>query len=203
MRPTIVLSFALLSTVAELRRPGNPAAGALRDLNECIQQRFLDTRALGMMRILPVHGLRQFRPENPKEQAMVQQLQQQGYEVALYLPGRGVLAQSPTTATFPLEFPNPRRGLQGPAFITSLANPDDLPKPAALLADARVALASFDAGQGYDLQKDGWTLAMRPLRATSEVCVRCHTTGAGGANDHLGVGDALGVVLYLSRQVSQ
>jgi hypothetical protein len=45
-----------------------------------------------MQRILPngYHGVRQFRSENATEQAVVDQLQQKGYEVALYLAGRNV-----------------------------------------------------------------------------------------------------------------
>src|SRR5262249_62098031 len=100
-------------------------------------------------------------------------------------------AQAPTGLTFDRH----RFGVQGPAFITRLANPAELPGPDALLADSRRALASFQDGAGYDIRKGEWTVAMRPLRASNAECVQCHN--AGGSS--LKIGDALGVELYVYR----
>ena len=166
-------------------------ASPLSDLNECIQHRFLDTRAFGINRILPMHGVIQFRPENAKERSAIEGLQQNGYDVALFLAGRKILDSSEAKTI------DPRTGLQGPAYITG---PSGLPKMDFLLPDARAALASFDRSDGSQTQKDGWTVTMRPLRATSETCVQCHTRGTGGTNANIKVGDALGVVVYVYRQ---
>jgi hypothetical protein len=84
-------------------------------------------------------------------------------------------------------------------LITHLPHSHDLPSPAALLEDARTALVSFDTVQGYAVEKDGWSVWVRPLRATSQACVDCHARGSGGANRSLKIGDALGVVMYVSR----
>ena len=96
-------------------------------LDECIQKRFLSTRSFGMSRVLPnqFHGIRTFQPENDTERALVSALKQKGYEVALYLAGRGTL-----TPSYDLR----RSGLQGPAFITPVME-EQLPKPDALLVD--------------------------------------------------------------------
>jgi hypothetical protein len=147
-----------------------------------------------MSRILPgggSHGVRQFRPENPAEQAVVNQLEQKGYEVALYLAGRNVMAAAPSAPMVAFY----RHGVQGPAYITRLRNPGELPRQEALLEESRSALASFQTGQGYEIQRGEWTVAMRPLRATNETCVRCHNVA--GAN--VKMNGVLGVAMYVYR----
>jgi hypothetical protein len=190
----------VVSLIPLLLSASNSGTEVLSGFNECIQQRFLDTGVFGMNRILPLHGINQFRPANAKERAAVNGLEQKGYEVALFLAGRQILSPSDGSIVGGFPFIDPRSGVQGPAYITHFANTNDLPNPAALLTDARTALTSFDTGDGYEVQKDGWTVMMRPLRATSQTCVQCHTRGAGGANASLKVGDALGVVLYVYRR---
>ncbi len=170
---------------------GNSGTEVLSDLNDCVQQRFLDTRAFGITRILPLHGIRQFRPENAKERRILEALEGKEYQVALFLAGRQILGPSNGI--------DPRSGVQGPAYMTRFSHAADLPQPAAFLEDARAALATFDRGEGYEIQKNAWTVLMRPLRATGQTCVQCHTGGNGGKNEHLKIGDALGVVLYVYR----
>jgi hypothetical protein len=142
-----------------------------------------------MSRILPnqFHGVRQFRPENPDEQAVVNRLGQDGYQVALYLAGRNVLsAPSPDSLLQPYRY-----AVQGPAFITRL-NAEELPRPETLLEESR---AAFSKDQGYEIQKSGWTVALRPLRATSESCVQCHNV----AGAHVKMNDVLGVAMYVYK----
>lgn len=188
MRARIIVSLVPL-----LLSANNSGTDVLSGLNDCVQKRFLDTGSFGMNRILPLHGVRQFRPANAMERATVEDLEQKGYEVALFLAGRQILNSSGNKLS------DPRSGVQGPAYITHLPKIDDLPNPNALLLDARAALLSFDAKDRYQAQHDGWNIQLRALRATSETCVQCHTRGAGGANSNLKIGDALGVVLYVFR----
>jgi hypothetical protein len=188
MHATIVVSLVPL-----LLSANNSGTDVLSGLNDCVQKRFLDTGSFGMSRILPLHGIRQFRPANAMERATVEDLEQKGYEVALFLAGRQILDSAGN------KFFDPRSGVQGPAYITHLPKIDELPNPNALLPDARAALASFDSSDSYKAQHDRWSIFMRPLRATSETCVQCHTRGAGGAIANLQIGDALGVVLYVFR----
>jgi hypothetical protein len=187
------------SLIPLLLSANNSGTEVLSGLNDCIQKRFLDTGSFGISRILPLHGVRQFRPANANERATVEDLDQNGYEVALFLAGRQILQPSDGATLGGFRFIDPRSGLQGPAYTTHLLKTEALPKPEALLPDARSALVSFEAGNSYDVQKDGWKILMRPLRATSETCVQCHAGGAGGNNVKLKVGDALGVVLYVFR----
>jgi hypothetical protein len=188
MRAKIVVSL-----VPFLLSANNSGTDVLSGLNDCVQKRFLDTGSFGMSRILPLHGIRQFRTANAMERATVEDLEQKGYEVALFLAGRQILDSSGN------KFFDRRSGVQGPAYITHLPKIDELPNPNTLLPDARAALTSFDAGDRYEAQHDGWNIQLRPLRATREACVQCHTGGAGGNNVKLKVGDALGVVLYVFR----
>lgn len=172
-------------------------------LDQCIQLRFLNGTTFGMRRILPFeyHGVRVFQPENACERTVVDRLAQKGYEVALYLAGRNVLAITDGPALL-----DPRRSrIQDPAFITPVHR-DEFPEPDTLLADGRSALIAFQKSDGYDIEKSGWTVAMRPLRARNETCVQCHTTGLGSegylaaADSGLKAGDPLGVALYVYRR---
>ena len=149
-----------------------------------------------MGRILPnrYHGIAQFQPESAAEQQVVSELQRKGYQVALFLAGRHVL-DTPSGS-----FVSPRYGLQGPAYMANVDKTAALPNRDDLLAESRRAMQS---PTGYDVRQGDWTLAIRPLRASNENCVRCHTSGFGTLNQatpapHLG--DALGVVLYVYRR---
>ncbi|HYL36297.1 MAG TPA: hypothetical protein VEV17_10330 [Bryobacteraceae bacterium] len=197
--PTVLFFSTVLAAAADLPTARTSPLDLFRELDDCIQQRFLSIGRFGISRILPVHGVQRFRPENAQEREVVGLLEDQGYEVALYLAGRGILDATASTSDSMLGALLSRRGVQGPAFITGLHHPQELPEPAALLPDARTALASFRTAQSYDMQKDGWNVRIRPLRATSPACVACHTHGSGGANEGLKIGDALGAVLYVSR----
>lgn len=190
MRTLILVSLAAHLTLPVL----TPEPDDLNQLNECIQRRFMARTTFGMSRILPnqFHGIRQFRPENATEQAVVNQLEDRGFQVALYLAGRNVtyiLSPSPAVPAY-------RYAVQGPAYITHLKNPEELPGADPLSETSRAALRAFDAGQAYDdVQKGDWTVAFRPLRASNETCVQCHN--ASGAR--VKMNDALGVAMYVYK----
>ena len=190
------LLAAATAGILSLPKPTEPDPIAL--LHQCIQQRFQDRTLFGMMRVLPNrnHGVRQFMPENTSEHVILSDIKQQGYQVALYLVGRYAL-EAPQVGD------NSRFGLQGPAFMT--AETKDLPNSAELLSLGRRALASFDYREGYDVHSGPWTVALRPLRATSISCVQCHTSGPAAMsrdrNRAPKVGDALGSAMYIYRKV--
>jgi hypothetical protein len=101
MRAGIVVSLIPLLLSAR-----NPGTEVLSGLDDCIQKRFLDTGSFGINRILPLHGVRQFRPANATERAAVEDLEQKGYDVALFLAGRQILDSSEN------RFFDPRSGMQ-------------------------------------------------------------------------------------------
>jgi hypothetical protein len=192
--------FASMGTIPPLSTPIDP--DPIARLDECIQRRFLGIGAFGMARVLPnrYHGVVQFRSENAAEQQAVAELTEKGYHVALFLAGRHVLDQ-------PSQYPSPRFGLQGPALVASLDAAVALPDRETLLAEGRKAMQSLvndQNGSGYDVRQGNWVIAMRPLRASNETCVRCHTTGFGAlirdGNRHVELGDALGVAMYVYRR---
>ena len=188
-----ILILASLAAHLSLPLP-TPEPDELNRLDDCIQRRFLARTTFGMGRVLPdqFHGVRQFRPENADEQAVVNQLREKGYQVALYLAGRNVLTDPSRN---PL-VPSYRYAVQGPAYITHLESPEELPRPDSLLEASRAALQAFSTSQSYgDTQKGGWTVLLRPLRASNEACVQCHN--AAGAR--VKMNDALGVVMYVYK----
>jgi hypothetical protein len=187
-------ALILVSLAAHLTLPVTSEPGELNRLDECIQHRFLARTTFGMGRILPdqFHGVRQFRPENATEQAVVNQLDQKAYQVALYLAGRNVLSDPSANPMLSLY----RYAVQGPAYITRLRNPEELPRPETLFEESRTALTAFNTGQGYDIQKGDWTIALRPLRATNQACVQCHNSSGARVK----MNEALGVVMYVYKR---
>ena len=188
------LGVALMAALARLDPPGNSTPDEILQLHECIKLRFLDTRSFGMRRILPqqFHGIHDFRAENPVEQHVLDKLRQRGYDVALYMAGLKILEASPVL--------NGRRySVQGPAFMTPWRQ-DEFPEPKTLLDDSRRALIDFETAAGYEIQKPGWKVAMRPMLATTERCVGCHKSG--DTNSALKIGNPIGVAMYVYRMRS-
>jgi hypothetical protein len=196
----IHLSITLLAATL-LTPPSIPVtADPIAPLDECIQHRFLGATTFGMSRILPnrYHGVLQFRTENAAEQRVVADLAREGYQVAVFLAGRHVLDEPPA-------FASPRYGLQGPAFIANVTSAASLPDRDTLLAEARRAVQSFVGNEAQESRLDAklgdWVIAMRPLRASSEACVLCHTVGIGtfirDDNHKPKLGDTLGVAMYV------
>jgi hypothetical protein len=187
-------TLILISLAAHLTLPiTTPEPNELNQLNDCIQRRFLARTTFGMNRIVSnqYHGVGQFVPENAAEYAIVGQLYQDGYQVALYLAGRNVLsAPTPNSLLQPYRY-----AVQGPAFITPLKL-EELPRPETLLEASRAALGAFDKNKTYGaIQNSDWTVALRPLRASNEACVQCHN--AAGA--HVKMNDVLGVAMYVYK----
>ncbi len=136
---------------------------------------------------MPYHGVRKFQPENANELAVVDRIQKKGYELAVFLAGRTILS-------LPLPM-----SVQGPALVTNLLDPKQLPASDVLRPESRAALASFQTGNEYDTRVGDWTVTMRPLRASNAGCVACHNPGA--SQSGVRIGDALGVVMYVFRPV--
>jgi hypothetical protein len=184
--PFVLLMTLLPANARHLPSTRNPEFEEISRLNDCIQARFLSRTSFGMNRIaVQLHGIRKFQPENSNEQAVVDGIRKKGYELAVFLAGRSLLSMD-----LPI-------GVQGPAFVTNLRDPKQLPSSVMLLSDSRAALASFQTGDVYDIRMGDWTVAMRPLRASNGGCVGCHNPGASPSG--VQIGDALGVVMYVFR----
>ena len=199
MRTKTILFFAsTLSAILPAAAPPtlkNAGPIEISKLNDCIQTRFvIRSPFFGLSRIGPpqFHGVGMFQPENSVEVDVVRQLRRKGFEVAVYLVGRQAMDER-ATAT-PAFFAR-RSGLQGPANIT--LRPDTrLPAADVLFTEGRTALASNLDDQGYSVKSGDWTLALRPLRASNQTCIQCHTTVDSAPK----LGDALGVVMYVYLQ---
>ena len=198
MRTTTAVFLLTLSVILMAGTPPEPTI--VSKLDECIQRRFLDGRAFGMSRVAgfadAYHITRKFIPENPTEDQAVSQLKKDGYEVAIFLAGRNIFSKEPNRYGV-------RSHVQGPAIVASARQRSAFPAADELLSESRTAFASFQKGAGYTIQKGEWTVAMRPLRASSKRCVQCHTNGPASAGATVSapkIGDALGVAMYVYRR---
>src|SRR5262249_52776181 len=100
-----------------------------------------------------------------------------------YLVGRGAL-------TVPRMIDPGRTRLQGPAFITPARQQ---PEQHVLLSEGRQTLAAFEKGETHETRIPGWRVMTRPIRASKENCVQCHSAATGEA---LKIGDPLGAAIY-------
>src|SRR5580700_8311882 len=125
---TALLTSAFLISTLTAASPHDPGVVTefpdISRLHTCIAIRFVDRTTFGIKRILPREhqGIRDFSAESAAEQSIMTALQEKGYEVALFLSGRGVLTDAPVvtnvvTEPFLLQMPTRRYLPQGPAFI--------------------------------------------------------------------------------------
>ena len=188
----------------------------IADLNDCLQERFKDVdQAFGIRRITKVGETpHRFKPENVREEHVVQDLQEKGLRLVLYLAGRRVLR--PTA-----DLPTTGRGslwalIKGPVLVTS-GEPmrtdadrtgDAPPEPAELLDESRRAMLAFSLADSHDFVIGRWKFTARPVRASDAMCLSCHreehTTLAvmkDPSGTPLRLGDPLGALLYGYRPV--
>ncbi|MDQ3754631.1 MAG: hypothetical protein M3371_07865, partial [Acidobacteriota bacterium] len=185
-------------------------------LDHVIQQRFHNVIGFGMARIVTE---RKFAPENEEEKKAVRELRKAGLKVGLYLAGRGILEPVPeehrvSKRTFGSVFPG--QPLSGPIFVSS-TDSKDLPTAKALWEPTRQAMLAFTGGsERYSFSVGEWAVEARPVRASDQSCIKCHSTDmrtelvdlgggrtafkTGPKGNTLQVGDPLGVLLYAYRQ---
>jgi hypothetical protein len=166
--------------------------------------------ALGMSRIaippsIGTHFLpqmnvtRDFTPENEPERKVVAVLEATHLQVGLFVFGRAVLDSDPERPNF--------RALKGPAAMTAgtprpawyptgemgLVGENPLPDWKAVYPIARKAMKSFtDGGTGFETEIDSWNIAARPVLASQQRCLPCHSG--------LALNQPVGGVLYAYRR---
>ena len=145
---------------------------------------------------------RDFRPESKEETEVTCALESLHEQVGFYLIGRDILTSKAEAPNF--------RALKGPAALTAgtprpawyptgvnkAASPDALPDWKAIYPLAQKAMKSFrDGGTGFETTIGSWRVAARPVIASQERCLACHSTSINRAVLH----EALGGVLYAFR----
>jgi hypothetical protein len=203
----LFLSLAMRAHVSASQLPAGVGRelAVISSLNDCIQARFRDVdEKFGLRRIAtPDETPHRFRPENAREIEAVRALERSGMEVILYLTGRQVLGEKPQPAT--LTDDRAWGLIKGPVLITSSASASAgvaAPKPMDLWDESARAMRVFEKADSYNFVRAGWNFTARPVRATEDICLRCHTGRARalgipiGEGSTLKLGDAIGVVLY-------
>jgi hypothetical protein len=226
--PVVVALVAALSVTASLfktrsskdhaspRATGSSIAtecGPVESLNQCIQTMLHDGDGFGLSRlpVVPQHVPR-FSPETEKEKATVAALREAGWEVGLYLGGRGLLNPGMTEAEWEAAgVDSVRRAISEPILITEPKPSPDLPRPWELWADGQKALVASAVTDSYTSSFGRWTIEARPVRADRKSCLKCHASDGANpfrsAEEHekhpLRVGDALGVVIYVYAKAAK
>jgi hypothetical protein len=186
-------------------------------LDREVQKRFHNVIGFGMARIA---AQKKFEPETEEEKASVRELKREGYSVGLYLAGRAILNNVPEESRHSkLYFGASAAGqaFSGPIFLSS-AGMKELPTAASLWDETRRALQSFASGsERYAFKSGEWDVETRPVRASEESCLKCHTARAQLAvvvvnekgeksveperkEDPPKLGDPLGVLVYAYRK---
>jgi hypothetical protein len=175
----------------------------ISSLNDCIQSRFRDVdERFGFRRIItPGDTPHRFKPENAKEIDAVRALERASMQVILYLTGRQVLREKPAATDLPAE--SLWGPIKGPVLITPAGRPAPAPRPMDLWDESARAMRAFEKSDSYDFVQAGWNFTARPVRASEELCLRCHrgplrasSVPTADGNATLKIGDAIGVVLY-------
>jgi hypothetical protein len=179
------------------------------ELHHSIEQRFSAMDRFGIRRVIlsPYH-LQHFKPENETEKAVIADLEKNNWTVSFYLVGRSVLEAKPddvTRALWEKQTLNfyARKPINNPILLTRDARIADLPKPLELWDRARQAMTAFSKTDQYDFSFGRWQMAVRPLRASQEACLKCHDQKAAmvegqykSVSRNLKLGDPLGAVIY-------
>jgi hypothetical protein len=189
---------------------------ALDALDREVQKRFHNVIGFGMARI---GTERKFAPETEGEKSAVRELKREGYRVGLYLAGRAILDDVPERDRYSKVVfgSSPAgQGFSGPLFLSSVSM-KEAPTAAALWDETQRALRSFAAGEErYGFKSGEWDVEARPVRASAESCLKCHTARvkftvvtsemgekgvkAEALEDPPKVGDPLGVLVYAYRK---
>jgi hypothetical protein len=169
-------------------------------LDQCVQYRLHDdVEVFGFSRLADVpHRLYHFDPRTPDEASAVDGLRKTGRHVVLHLGGRGLVDQAGKADG---EKPGRRTFSEAIAVTGGGVAPRDLPDARLLRALGRKALAASTAGEPVVERTGRWRVDVRPVRADRQACVDCHaprSTNRGGRP--LQIGDALGVVVYVSSR---
>lgn len=167
---------ALAATTAAPMPASDPVDALIDELHQCMQQRFnsADGR-FGFARIaipnrVPFH----FTTENMREGNAVAALAGARVSVVAYLAARN------------------GRPIKGPVEIAG--STAGAPAAMDLRERGRMAMEAIATNRAYDFTDSGWRFTARPIRATADICLRCHGDSAPK------IGDALGAVVYGYRQ---
>lgn len=181
----VITAVPLVCAIVVSADTSRPELRAIAELNDRIQERFLDVdKFFGFRRIVkPDDTPHRFKPENVREIDAVRLLEEARLDVVLYLAGRRVL--KPRTEGMERWAP------KGPVRIASgNGGAGEPPAASGLWNDARDALIAFGSNTSYEFSGPigDWKMIARPIRASGEVCLGCHAP--------VRLGDPIGVVIY-------
>lgn len=188
-----------------------PGVAMIDRFDGAIQARFLTQPMFGINRIAPAFEpnphVSGYRPESEEEKSSVSAFVRDGWKVSLYLFGRRAQRKEGGGDERP-EFAVKYR-LNRPLAVTGNVKARELPKAERLMKEVRRAFLEFQTPgseheNSYEFSIGKWSYVARPVRASSESCLKCHrdyvVAGKVGGDEYLfrrrRVGDANGVLVY-------
>jgi len=193
-------------------RAADPDRSLINALNECLQKEFKQVGDRFGMARMPIAGPHNSSLSYPCSPETRDDFEAARLRVVTYLIGRSVLKERPQSTSTASADVIAHGTIKGPfEVVPRLRRAPGMPEPLPGLEvwdESRRALLGFDTSEAFDFAKSGWQFAARPIRATEETCLNCHTrngatlmsAGVGGRNT-LQIGDAVGLLLYGYQKV--
>jgi len=204
------------SPLGRINTPGSrpkPPTSPMDDLDYHVQERMQTSEGFGMSRMLGLEHIRQIPSHSDsasdEEQAVIAELERQGWTVGLSLGSRGLLEMPISKTEWDARRKTgphvKREPIEEPVLISGHAKPEGMPGPFDLWEIGQKALLASTTSDRYESSIGRWKVDARLVRATRESCLKCHSTEEAGyngfpepnANTKLKPGDALGVVIYV------
>jgi hypothetical protein len=183
----VPLTILIVAAGLRAQTPVPPPA-LIADLDQLIQDRLADTRigVFGISRVLAV-GHPDFKPESDCEAKTVNAIAKAGWDVTVYFGSLGLMQPTATAGDVS----------RGAPVVSSVAGVER-PQPEALREEATKAFAAFAKGaSAAEFRVGSWYVAARPVRASAQSCVDCHSRRRMVPSEgKLAKGDLLGVSMY-------
>ncbi|MFT3743292.1 MAG: hypothetical protein QM785_03255 [Pyrinomonadaceae bacterium] len=198
-----------------------PDSSVIDRFDAAMHKRFLTEPFFGMARIAPIgpqplrsSHLGTFSPIDTEERSLQTALENDGWDVGLYLFGRVSTLKEEKPGSMPKFRVNYR--LNEPVPITRNIKAKDLHKSSKLMKEVKSAFIEFQTPNSprennYEFAIGKWSYVARPVRAINESCLKCHTDyviteklpGGQFKFKKREIGDANGVIVYAFARIER
>ncbi len=196
-----------------------PDLKEVEKFHSLILNKFLTEPGFGSARISPTppysRHVESFYPKNGLEKTIVEDFEQNGWKVGLYLYGKRTekeIKKGVEQDKFLIDY-----RLKQPIIITkNIKKREDLSKSVSILKKVKEAFSVFQESEtteekNFEFEAGGWWYFAKPVRAVNESCVRCHTDYAVVKKLDKGkyqfrkrrVGDVNGVLVYAFQKMKK
>jgi hypothetical protein len=201
LKVTIIVTFAVFASAVAVRdwwpvrvdgamqeplsTEKGPNPVLIERLDHAIQKRFLETTSFGIARVTgnePIairsNHLPSFSPKDQEESDIIRGFLEGKWKVSLFLYGRR--AEPRMKNGNPEDRFEIRYRVNEPVPMIPGMSAKGLPKPQKLIEQMKQAFIDFQTPSSpnynsYEFESGDWSYVARPVRATSQSCLACHT----------------------------